>query len=58
MRKVQAADEEDALGNMRLIDDIYTAAALPLRVPARQWRGLPPPPPPLPSDDPSRGLAM
>jgi hypothetical protein len=53
MRRVQACDEEDALDNMRLIDDIYKAAELPLRVPTAQWRGLPPPP----ADMPSQGLA-
>jgi hypothetical protein len=58
MRRVMQDDAEDAIGNMQLIDDIYKAAALPLRLPTGQWKGLPPPPP-LPEYDPTaQGLAV
>jgi hypothetical protein len=33
----QLADAQDALDNMNLLDDIYTAAGLPLRLPTHQY---------------------
>lgn len=58
MRRVMQEDADDAIGNMQLIDDIYTAAALPLRVPTCQWKGLPPPPPLPEYDLTAQGLAV